>query len=405
MGFLDRLLGRSPERAFAREVTAVLHRMPGISLVERGRRDLELRVTRTGVAAPDVMTLDNLFREVQGLPYVARRAQITRFVRVVTGELQVPGAWPQVQERVLPAVRPAGFTAGLGGDRMPVTWPLAPFLVETVVVDFEESMGFVGGDSLSEWEVTADAARLAGHENLTRKGIQVAAVAELPGAWVIVGPSSHQSSWLAAHGWLAGAAASQVEGDPLVLAPARDHAIVVGAGEPRVVAAALSWAEAVYGDEARPLSPVAYRLDRPRLEPWEPEPDHPCRPFTDRAARLLAFQEYGTQTEHVQALLDAAGEPIHVGVLALAERDDETVFTWATWAEDDAGTDILLPEADYVAVVGSSGDELWIRWADLRAEAGALLVEEPGWGLARHRATGWPDADLLARLRRHATTP
>jgi len=102
MGFIDRLLGRTPEQAFAGEVTAVLHRTPGVRKVEPGRHDLELRVTRDGASSPDVMTLDNLFREVRGLGHIARRAQITRFVRVVTGELRVPGAWKQVSGRVLP---------------------------------------------------------------------------------------------------------------------------------------------------------------------------------------------------------------------------------------------------------------------------------------------------------------
>jgi hypothetical protein len=33
------------------------------------------------------------------------------------------------------------------------------------------------------------------------------------------------------------------------------------------------------------------------------------------------------------------------------------------------------------------------------------MAEEPGWGLTRRRAAGWPTADRVAALREHAVDP
>jgi hypothetical protein len=291
----------------------------------------------------------------------------------------------------------------VGGELRPVTWPVAPFLVELLAYDDGERMAFLHDESLARLGVTADAARLAAHGNLTKPGLAVVQAEGIAGAWAIAGPSSYQSSWLAAHTWLAGTAAARVEGDPLVVAPTRDQAMVLGSADPATVAAVLRWAEVAYGDGARPLSPVLYRLDRRRLAPWVPDADHPCRPRVERSGRILAFQEYSAQREHLQPLFDAAGDDMYVGEIGLHERPGGGVFTWTTWSAlvDDA----LMPPADYVQLVAADGDGFWVAWDALQSEAGDLLTEEPGWGLPRHRAGAWPDPARLARLRARATDP
>jgi hypothetical protein len=294
MGIIDRLLGRTPEQAFAGEVTAVLHRVPGVAKVEPGRRDLELLVTRTGTASPGVLRLDDLFRDVRGFPHVRRRAAIGRFVRAAAGDAEVVRGWREVSEQLLPGVRPAGSTGELGDGRVPVTWPVAPFLIEILAIEAGAAAGdtaYLDRNALAWWGITAETARLAAHQNLTRSGVAVVPAGDFAGAWWMAGPDSSPSSWLAAHGWLADAVVGRVEGDPLVLAPSVDRALVLGTGDPGVVAAALRWAESAYADGERPLSPVAYRLDRRRLEPWTPEPGHPCEPLVDRSQRLLASRD------------------------------------------------------------------------------------------------------------------
>jgi hypothetical protein len=269
---------------------------------------------------------------------------------------------------------------------------------------------FANAEHLAAWGVDADTARAAAHHNLTTGGLSVIAVDDLPGGWWIAGPDSYESSWLAVPDRLFDAAAIQVEGEPLVIAPARGLAVLIGDRDRAAVAAALQWGDAVYRTEARPLSPVAYRRAGNRLAVWSPEAGHPAHPAAEQAQRTLASVEYAEQKGHIDRLLSAVGEDVFVASASLAGRDDGTLWTWAVWSKD--VTETLLPEVDVVAFHGGDGDGgdgegevLFVPWDEVLTEAGDHLTEEPGWGLTRWRASGWPPATTLARLRAHAVEP
>jgi hypothetical protein len=299
----------------------------------------------------------------------------------------------------------------------PVSWWVAPFLVELVAVDFDGVMSFANHEHLAAWGVDADTVRSAAHHNLTSGGLSVMAVDDLPGSWWIAGPDSYESSWLAVAEWLFEVAATRVEGEPLVLAPSRSRAVIVGDRDASVVTAALQWAEATYRKEPRPLSPVAYRWDGDRLAAWTPEAGHPAHAAAEHGQRALASVEYSEQKAQLDRLFEATGEDVFVASISLAERDDGTVWSWGVWSKD--VTETLLPEVNVVALHDGDGGDggdgaggagtkrglLLVPWDVLLAEAGDHLTEEAGWGLTRWRVTGWPSPPALARLRSHAVQP
>ena len=65
-----------------------------------------------------------------------------------------------------------------------------------------------------------------------------------------------------------------------------------------------------------------------------------------------------------------------------------------------------LPKVEEVAFVvraeQENSDVFRVSWADVLIHAGALLKKETDVYPERYRTLGWPDEDLLAKLRRSA---
>ena len=280
---------------------------------------------------------------------------------------------------------------------------MALFLVELVAVDFDGIMTFANAEHLAAWGVDADTARAAAQHNLTTGGLSVIAVDDLPGGWWIAGPDSYESSWLAVPDRLFDTAATQVEGEPLVIALARGLAVLIGDRDRAAVAAALQWGDAVYRTEARPLSPVAYRRAGDRVGGVVARGRPSGAPGGGAGAPDPRQRRVRRAEAPHRPAASAVGEDVFVASASLAGRDDGTLWTWAVWSND--VTETLLPEVDVVAFHGGDGAIVFVPWDEVLAEAGDHLTEEPGWGLTRWRASGWPPATTLARLRTHAVEP
>ena len=94
-------------------MAALVRRAPGVERVEPGDDELVLSVIG-GSLGGGVMSLTNLFLEVQGLPDADLQTAVARFIDAVTRPNRVPDDWDEARPRLLPAVRAAGFLGGHG---------------------------------------------------------------------------------------------------------------------------------------------------------------------------------------------------------------------------------------------------------------------------------------------------
>src|SRR5262249_21021712 len=117
---------------------------------------------------------------------------------------------------------------------------------------------------------------------------------------------------------------------------------------------------------------------------------------------IIAANEYANQQgwleRHDKGVLVAEG--VFVASLGVAQRQDGSLFTFATWTED---VDSLLPRADFVGFSSLSQDVFLVLWQAVEREVDLVPVD--GLGPVRFRVHAWPPPPVVERLRAEAVNP
>ncbi|MEY2452862.1 MAG: hypothetical protein QOD92_2436 [Acidimicrobiaceae bacterium] len=403
MGLKDRLRGkRTPEDAFADEVSRLVTQLLPVQKVERGD-DFSLKLTIRGKTEPTHMFLQNIFVEASRLEGAARDERLRIAVLAMTPSDR-PKTWAEAQPRLMPSLRAASWAAATTiMGKSPFRREFAPFVELMVAVDDEHSMSFVTDDDIREWGVDEEAVLATAIANLAKTPAPVGGPEGAP--WLEVhGPDGYVSSWLVVPDALMQFGASL--GDELVaVTKSRDSLRLISTRDAGALEQELNRVEAEYLAEPRQLSPVPYQLQSDRLVAWDPPADHPCRRVVDRLHRILAMREYDLQLNVLTDLFAKSGVDVYVAKYTLMERENRTVWSWCTWVRQ--VTDGLLPETDYVCL-GDNNDSkasVWVRWDDAVRLAGVALRDEPDYSPGRWRVHGWPDDAVMATLRNAAVDP
>jgi hypothetical protein len=206
------------------------------------------------------------------------------------------------------------------------------------------------------------------------------------------------TSMLLVDGFLAQFSA-RVGARPVAFVPDRDT-LIVTADDPATLPGVYQAVEQDYLRAPRQVSPVAYTVDdRGGVRPYAAPPGSPLAAIARRAELILAGQEYAAQKEALDAARERdGGEYVFLAQLMVLEQPGSPAFSVAVWVQD---LDTLLPQADFIGFQATDGDAVGQPFTvpfDVVAREG-LLVPEPGLTPPRFRATGWPDAATLARLR------
>ena len=394
MALFRRKAEPDPKEAFLRDVEAGCREILGATDVRRVG-DTGFEVVTPGGGQPAVLDVGNVWLEVRDRTPEEQRAVLATFLQRLARRSGPEPSWDEVAPQLRPVVRGIGWATGQPADSAPPRRPVVPFVSGLLAIDEGAAMRFAGPATVASWPVDLDAAWQRAIDNLTADGLPGGEVeGPLEGCVLIMGPDSYQSSWLAAHAWLA-ERADKLPTDPVLLAPCRDQALLVSIHDHRALLAAIEWADTAHREEARPLSPAPYLLTADGFVPWHPATHHPARVAVENAHRMLALTEYHDQTTHVQDLLDKAGEDVYVASLEGMRVGDGSITTWTAWPPD--VTDGLLPEADVVAMFADEARRM-VRWADVVRLAPEAIVREPGWEPARWRIRGRPDPDVVAQL-------
>lgn len=394
MGLRDRLRKRSPEDAFAEEITTLVRQALPVRTVAPVD-NFSLSITFAD-GQTTTMFLGTIFAEASRLDGQGRAERLRRAV-LAMAPAERPSAWADAAGLLRPALRAMSWAAaGGGGDAQPSWKPFAPFIVSLTAIDAEHGMSFVTYSDIDRWKVDRVTIEKTAHDNLVRSGVAVVRVGNDP--WMdVAGPDGYISSWLLCPDALEHLG-DALGGHFVALAPSRDELRLVATSDRAALLAQLETLLEAYQAAPRQLSPVPYELSGGRFVPWVPPPGDPCRLVVDRANAFLAAVEYGQQHDALEELFERTGHDIFVAQFNLIERPDTTVWSWAAWVKQvTAG---LLPRADYVALGDTEeGTSFWVRWEDAERLAPKGLRLDPDYHPPRWQTSGWPDDGELTCLR------
>ncbi len=263
------------------------------------------------------------------------------------------------------------------------------------MLDFPDSMRIVHDSVLAEWGVEFEQAEQDALGNLARAGMPVTADA-MAGCLVATGPDGYISSWPLVPSAFDDAS-QRLHGPVVALAPSRDRLCFAPLDAPEILNGSLAWAEQIYRESPRRLSPVPYEAVDGRRVPWCPPRGHPLFNRVAMAERLLALYEYRQQKAALSTLFASVGENVWINPLQVARLPDGSVLSWATWGK---GVDnALLPYADAIWFVDPETNESnRVSWDDGCAVASDLFEVVKDMDPPRIRIKGWP-GDRLDAIR------
>lgn len=402
VGFFDRgRAKRTPEDAFADELARMVPLLVPVQSVERGD-DFSLKLVMKD-GKPAVLFLQNIFAEASRLDGEGREERLRRAVLALAPSGR-PQTWDEAKPRLMPALRAASWAAALshGARSSPLRRVFSPFLLSLVAIDDEHGMSFVTEDDAREWAVEWADVLSAAVANLLRTTVPVGAPRDSP-CLDVLGPDGYVSSWLVAP------QALKQFGEPLgsdfvAVAKSRDALRLIAIGDRDFLVTELERLLAEYLSEPRQLSPVPFIVQNGETAPWDPPKNDLCRPIVDRLQHMLALREYDLQLTVLDDLFTKSGDDVFVARYSLMEREDKSVWSWASWAKQ--VSQALLPRTDYLCLSDlDTKANLWVRWDDAERVTGEALQEERGYYPARWRVRGWPDERVVAKLGQLAVSP
>jgi hypothetical protein len=417
MGIWDKLRGafgserarepsETPKNIFAREVEAVLRAAFPAASVERLPDVYGFRINRGH--GDQALFLDNLFSETRDIDPQERRQRIQRLVRSTATPDIASMTWEEVRPKLVPLLRTPSLFSGLAGlerEKLPVSRPLAPLLVECLGVDSDDGISYVAPHVISAWGVQASDVFEAATKNARAYFVddigRFDSDAPYP-IWHVARDDSYESSRLLVPGWLA-SFDDKVTGKPVAIVPHRSLLIVGGDGDERCLRRLIDTAKAEFGASPRGISPALYTTGEDgKIIPLVLPAGHHLATDVVVGHLTSAKFEYDTQKAHLDKQL---GEDVFVASFVGLQDKDGLAFSYSTWSK---GVPTLLPRTDRVALNLAPGqkepDVIHVRWDALTEVAGSHLVREPGLDPPRWRTNSWPDDTTLAKLRARAIT-
>ncbi|WP_051026445.1 hypothetical protein [Nocardia higoensis] len=391
-------------RDFGLLVLSVVRAQPGVAGAEFDDREFVIHYgTPEGMSFR--MGLTTPYRRCRGETGPAAHAMLESYVRGIvegTAAAMRRDSWEVAAPRLRPVLRQAGELASrIQGLRLAenTLWrPVAPGMMERVVVDTPTSMAAVTPHDLVTWGVDAETVFATARANLQGLGAAVVDAFGRSGEPIMFLPDEDGELYAGAlplvPGWL-GALRERYGCEFIACVPGNTGVAIGAVTSPQVVAELVELVREVYEEAVRPVSPVPYITDRHgRLIPFRVPPDHPAWPGIRSAESTLAASVYNDQYEGLRADLEAEITDLLPGQLMHARGRDGVEFTVTTWVDT---VPTLLPRADRVLLTSmESGSAVEVAWPDLARELALRPV--PGLFPERYRVEFLPDAATTARL-------
>lgn len=414
MGFLDKLRSMvggnrsntaeppSPRDLFRAEVEAQIHENPTVDSVTPRDHDYGLDVALKGGGSHTVY-LENTFLETREASPDQRRERIRKLVSSIGSE-EPDLDWDAAKERLVPLVRACTLFVGIDDKnlKMPIRRPFAPFLIETVALDSDDSFRYVTPDMVEGWGVPPEDAFAAAHETaaacFSDEDIEPYDPESAFPLWHVAHDDGYETSRLAVPGWLA-SFDGRVVGRPVAIIPQRSILIVGGDGDERCIKRLIDIAEREYEASPRTISTALYTIDDSGgVVPLVLPADHPLANAVVLGHLRLAIAEYESGKD---ALQKEVGEDVFVASFVGIQRGDGRVTSYTVWTQ---GVPSILPRAAEIALVEAVDAEaenvFRVPWEEV--ERLGLLEALPDLDPPRWRTRDWPSRAVLKQLRKVA---
>jgi hypothetical protein len=278
---------------------------------------------------------------------------------------------------------------------------LAGDLVIALGVDLRDSILRVSQQHLEQWGVTFDDALAIALGNFQRRSFLVefarspighsvfeATKAEDDQSSTLVLPPSEFFRF------------PMLEGDPVVVAPSRNHLFLTGSRNEDGLAAIANFVAGILPQTPHRCSVEMLRLADGAWVSWRPEGR--AMAVYRAALRQRDALDYESQKQQIEEMRPKTGEEAFVSKLVLFSRGGEAT-TLAVWPE--AVSNGLLPRADIIAFHPKSAEgavPVTVPWETAVPIVEELLAPEPDLYPPRWRYRAFPDAAALAALREGA---
>jgi hypothetical protein len=403
MGLFDKLSGPPGKQEFARLLAEAI-RQAGETVALR----YDAEAFRLVVEGQDkrFFNLANLYREYCATPSAKREPVLRHYVRSwFANRKRLPATFEAAAFDLLPAVRNrcqfeiTRLKAQVDG--LPsVEWPhrvVADHLTVSLVYALPEALVQVQQQHLGEWGRSLEEALDVACHNL-RQISHDPWDNPAPGVWVSPWRDNHDASRLALTDLLQ---ARLVQGDPLAMVPNRDTLLVTGSEDEVGLAHLARLAEKALG-QGRPITGLAFLLDKGAWLPWLPDADHPLHDQFHVLQLQSLGRDYAAQKDLLDAVQERTGQSLWVASYA-AVRNDETgkAHSYCVWSQ---GVETLLPQTEEVYFfVPTSEQEGSVvaraSWERVQQVLGHLMERQGGYPV-RYRVQGFPTAEECALLGR-----
>jgi hypothetical protein len=270
-------------------------------------------------------------------------------------------------------------------------------LLASICYDLPRSVRSISPEELKAWGASYYESLEIARQNLTEAGFSYAKVGD--GLYISATGDSYDASRILLTEFIR---SLEVKGEHIAMVPNRDMLLVTGADDDEGLEAMVTLAEQA-AENPRPLCSTPLVLDGDQWNDWMPSRGHQ---LFDRFRLLelkFLYQEYGQQKELLDKLYQQQGIDRFVATFAAAsdKAGDNDVFSYCVWSE---GIETLLPQTERVMFYRpDAAEELAASapWSRVQKVVGHLMSEVDLYP-RRFLVTGFPNADQLAQLDRHA---
>lgn len=309
-------------------------------------------------------------------------------------DVAVPRTWAEAGPLLRSVLRAAPYSGLIRSDQgVPWVRPLFEFVHELVVLDLPCGPMLVMQHDTRAWGVTAEQLFAVARGNLAKR---FPVPTREQRASVQLDEHDYPDVAVLSPGWLASFA--EPDGPrPLAFLPG-DGKLVLGHDDPESARWFYEFADGIYRRVQRPLTPQGFTVDGDgQVVPFDEAGPHPSRRSAITARTVAACAQYATQCAWLEQLYRLAGIDVYVA-RASGLKTPEGPVSCTIWGDYRT---YELPEVDYVFFLeGATGDRFLVPFSVVADLTG--IRPTPGFFPPRYRVFGWPDADVIAALRRHA---
>lgn len=393
---LDRFLGKPTQESVAKQLTALMQAKGATNIRFDAAQGMLHYVNEGGTGMTNVVSI---YKEVVSMPRNQRQAAVLRYFQSVwqQGD-QLPNTYEEALPQLLPVVR-AKTEMAISAMRIEAinedkpnqsqiaNKELTSSLSVLLVIDLPQTMIQVTETQLKNWGVSFDQALNDALNNLRKMTDESKWTQAGDGVWIGQWNDSYESSRLLLPDIIYRLGISE----PVAMVPFRNTLFVTAAGNTQGID---QIAQFVVENYEGPRKHLSFEMLELKDKDWQ---TNTTQPQLLAKTRLLdSHGAYDQQKALLEQRLKKQNDDVFVATFNGLQKDDGSVFSYATWSKD---VETLLPKTDLIIFVDLEDEtkRYQLAWDAVVENFGALMKltsdTPPRW-----RVSTYPDDEALKAL-------